>query len=179
MQSRTRLFRRCFWPALGAALGQEVANHHGLIALLVTRGKNERDYAVLLLQLLDLIRQFGPVAQLLAIALLKFGPARGIVPEPFAQGGRRTDLFQPQSHRGAFFGNASRPDAVHQNAAAIRALRGFVNALDLQHTRNCSAQKRKKMGPKEDRLRRRSSGKKGLARGGGSSGHWLPPNYIP
>jgi hypothetical protein len=34
------------------------------------------------------------------------------------------------------------------------------------------------MGVKEDRLRRRSSGKKGLARGGGSSGLWLHLHYM-
>src|SRR5205807_3184130 len=88
-------------------------------------------------------------------------------------------LFQPQTNRGAFFGDAARPDTVHQNAVTVRTLRRFVNTLELQHTRNCSAQKQEKRGLKEDRLRRRSSGKKGLARGGGSSGLWLHLNYIP
>ena len=64
------------------------------------------------------------------IALTEFGKAFRPVIEPFAQFGRGGNITIPLIQPGILFGQATRPDPVHQDAVTVFWQTGFIDALD-------------------------------------------------
>ena len=74
------------------------------------------------------------------VAGLELGPFRGIVSEPLAELSAGSDLFQPQVNVSLFFGEATGPEAIYQDAGAIGFGGRFVDAFEFyRHCRRLGA----------------------------------------
>lgn len=76
---------------------------NGLVAEFVMGRVEERYCAVLLFNFFELLDEYGVLPQLCAVAFLKFGPALGIVTEPFSKLVCGRDIFQPEVETSLIF----------------------------------------------------------------------------
>ena len=74
--------------------GHQLFQHNGVVAALVTRGIDQRDWsrARCLAEFLD---QLWPLAQFSEIAATEFRPALGPMPKPLPQLGAERDVPEP------------------------------------------------------------------------------------
>src|SRR5208337_3041801 len=115
------------------ALFQRRRDQHRLILLLIVAAIQQRHRAVLALQPLHFVQQVFFLGQFSLVALHEFSPLLRVVPKPFSQRIARRNLFHPQIRADAFFRQAARPQAVHQQAKPILLGGLFIDTFHANH----------------------------------------------
>src|SRR5680860_225785 len=109
---------------------QEGLERHGVVALCVLRGVEQRHPALARTR-----KQVPPKrlmgGELLAVARLKLRPARGIVTEPAPQLVTRRDIFKPEVDARAIALKTTRPQAIDQHAITVFGRGRIVRAFEL------------------------------------------------
>ena len=107
---------------------ENVAQHDRMIAIFVPGGIDQGHPS--LAGQLPQLRQCGVSLQIRSIPLPEFKPFFRVMPIPPAQFSRWRNVLQPQVYPCRLLSHAARPEAIHQNAPAVRSRRRFVNPLD-------------------------------------------------
>src|SRR5690606_33010388 len=101
----------------------------GVVVDVVLRAEYERDGSGAA-KLDQTIEPIGVSLELRVISLAEFVPAVRRVPQPLAKLVARCGLLQPFVDRGVFLTQSARPQAIDEDAPAVRLRRRVVRALD-------------------------------------------------
>jgi len=134
-----KLARRAFLTAsaTGQSSREVVSQDHGAVVLGVMRAVEER-YGTSPRGVEYRCPHFRLGVQLLDITAPEFRPTRHTMSEPFAQLRARRNVLHPRMRFKGFLRDPSRPEPLHQDAAAIAARSPFICAFDTYHCSSLS-----------------------------------------